>query len=160
MRFDTTRGACVALAAVLISLTGCGRSTPGSRSQAPHAPEPGRIDSQRLANAGNEPDQWLTAGRDAGGTYYSPLADINSTNVGRLGFAWDYHLGTRRGLEATAVVVDGVMYAAGNWGRVYAVAADTGKELWTYDPQVEGQWGRYACCDVVNRGLAVWRRRV
>ena len=59
------------------------------------------------------------------GTYYSPLEAINDKNVERLGFAWDYKLGTNRGLEATPVVVDGVMYAAGNWGRVYAVDAAT-----------------------------------
>ena len=112
------------------------------------------------AQADPQPDQWLTPGGDAGGSYYSPLDTINAENVSRLGFAWDYDLGTQRGLEATPVVVEGVLYAAGNWGRVYALDARTGRPLWTYDPQVEGQWGRYACCDVVNRGLAVWNGRV
>jgi len=118
------------------------------------------VDAKRLAGVDQEPDQWLTPGRDGGGTYYSPLDTINDKNVERLGFAWDYKLGTKRGLEATPVVVDGVMYAVGNWGRVYAVDAVTGHELWRYDPQVEGQSGRYACCDVVNRGIAVWKGRV
>ncbi len=99
-------------------------------------------------------DQWLRNGRDAGGSYYSPLADIDRRSASRLGFAWDYHLGTKRGLEATPLVIDGAMYAVGNWGRVYSVDAATGKERWRYDPGVDGQWGRYACCDVVNRGLA------
>jgi hypothetical protein len=95
---------------------------------------PAAVDSPRLAGGAREPDQWFTPGRDLEGTYYSPLDAINDGNVARLGFAWDYHLGTRRGLEATAVVVDGVMYAPGNWGRVYALDAASGKELWTYDP--------------------------
>lgn len=120
----------------------------------------GAVDAARLAQAAHEPDQWFTPGRDAAGTYYSPLSDINEQNVSRLGFAWDYATGTKRGLEATPVVIDGVMYAAGNWGRVYALDAATGKELWTYDPQVEGKDGRYACCDVVNRGLVVWQGRI
>jgi quinohemoprotein ethanol dehydrogenase len=124
------------------------------------AAPPAAVDAARLANAAREPDQWFTPGRDTQGTYYSPLAAINDRNVARLGFAWDYHLGTRRGLEGTPVVVDGVMYAPGNWGRVYALDAAGGKELWTYDPGVDGQWGRYACCDVVNRGLVVWKGRV
>jgi quinohemoprotein ethanol dehydrogenase len=47
-----------------------------------------------------------------------------------------------------------------NWGRVYAVDATNGREMWTYDPGVDGQYGRYACCDVVNRGLAVWQGRI
>jgi quinohemoprotein ethanol dehydrogenase len=124
------------------------------------APPHAAVDAARLANAAQEPDQWLAPGRDTQGTYYSPLAAINDKNVARLGFAWDYPLGTRRGLEGTPVVVDGVMYAPGNWGRVYALDAASGKALWTYDPGVDGQWGRYSCCDVVNRGLVVWKGRV
>ncbi len=120
-----------------------------------------QVDAARLNRAAADPDQWFTPGRDADGTYYSPLTTINDKNVDRLGFAWDYALGTKRGLEATPVVVDGVMYAPGNWGRVYALEAATGRELWTYDPQVNpGQAGRDACCDVVNRGLVVWKGRV
>jgi len=105
-------------------------------------------------------DQWAASGRDIGGTYFSPLTDINRENAGKLGFAWEYQLGTKRGLEATPIVVDGVMYAAGNWGRVYSLDAATGRERWTYDPQPDGQWGRYACCDAVNRGLALWKGKI
>jgi quinohemoprotein ethanol dehydrogenase len=118
------------------------------------------VNAARLAAIQQEPGQWLTSGRDREGTYYSPLNSINASNVNRLGFAWDYHLGTKRGLEATPIVVDGVMYTSGNWGRVYALDAVTGAELWTYDPQVEGQYGRYGCCDVVNRGVAAWQGRI
>jgi quinohemoprotein ethanol dehydrogenase len=118
------------------------------------------VDAERLANAGRDPDNWLTPGRDAEGTYYSPLDAIDDHNAARLGFAWEYQLGTKRGLQGTPVVVDGVLYASGNWGRVYAVDAATGREIWTYDPGVDGQYGRYACCDIVNRGLAVWQGRI
>jgi quinohemoprotein ethanol dehydrogenase len=120
----------------------------------------GWVDAGRIARASQEPGEWLTAGRDAGQTYHSPLDAINDRNVARLGFAWQYRLGLRRGLEATPIVVDGVMYASGPWGHVYALDATTGKPLWTYDPQVPGGHGRYACCDVVNRGVAVWKGRV
>jgi quinohemoprotein ethanol dehydrogenase len=58
------------------------------------------------------------------------------------------------------VVVDGTMYTSGNWGRVYALDARTGAERWIFVPEVDGQYGRYACCDVVNRGVAVWKGRV
>src|SRR5882724_513090 len=80
----------------------------------------GQIDARRLSQTDQDGDQWLTPGRDAAGTYYSPLDSINDGNAGRLGFAWDYQLGTSRGLQGTPIVVDGVMYASGNWGRVYA----------------------------------------
>ena len=98
-------------------------------------------------------DEWPDPGHDPAGTYYSPLKDLNTVNVARLGFAWDYSLGTNRGLEATPLVIRGVMYASGNFGRVYALDAATGRELWKYDPHIDGQWARYACCDAVNRGL-------
>jgi quinohemoprotein ethanol dehydrogenase len=52
------------------------------------------------------------------------------------------------------------MYATGNFGRVYALDAATGRELWKYDPHVDGLWARYPCCDAVNRGLAAFAGRL
>jgi quinohemoprotein ethanol dehydrogenase len=124
------------------------------------APEAGWVDADRLAAADAEPGQWFTSGRDGDGTYFSPLTKISDANVGQLGFAWDYKLGTKRGLQSTPIVVDGIMVFSGNWGKVYALDAATGKELWTFDPQVDGQIGRHACCDVVSRGLSVWHGKV
>jgi quinohemoprotein ethanol dehydrogenase len=112
------------------------------------------------ADADRVSSQWPMAGRDESGSYHSPLNDINASNVSKLGFAWEYKLGTRRGLEATPLMVDGVLYTSGNFGRVYALDAATGKERWVYDPGVDGQYGRYACCDAVNRGVAVSMGRV
>jgi quinohemoprotein ethanol dehydrogenase len=117
-------------------------------------------DPGRTPGASAQADQWRAPGRDAEGSYYSPLKDINTGNVARLGFAWQYKLGTHRGLEATPLVIDGVMYAVGNFGRVYALDAATGHEKWIYDPNVDGQWGRYACCDAINRGLAAFDGRI
>jgi len=152
--------ALVGLLIVMAGVAGChSNRAPASGSQSAK-PSPGAVDAERVAKAASEPDQWLMTGRDGGGTYFSPLADINATNVARLGFAWEYKLGTRRGLEATPVVVDGALYTSGNFGWVYALDAATGRELWKYDPEVDGQWGRYACCDAINRGVAVWHGRV
>jgi glucose dehydrogenase len=153
-------GQMVALAA---ALNGCQRETPAPVTRAT-APAPAmaapaaNVSAARLA--ADEPDEWLTSGRDANGTYYSPLKDIDTGNVARLGFAWDYDLGTHRGQESTPLVIDGVMYATSNFGRVYALDAVTGKELWTYDPHIDGQWARYACCDAVNRGLVAFDGRL
>jgi len=120
----------------------------------------GQIDYRRLASLGDASRGWLTNGRDLGASYYSPVHEITDKNVKRLGFAWSYALGTNRGLEATPIVVDGIMYAVGNWGLVYALDAKTGAKIWTFDPKPDGQWARYACCDVVMRGLAIWKGRV
>ena len=65
-----------------------------------------------------------------------------------------------RGQEATPIVIDGTMYTSGTWGYVYALDAATGKELWRYDPKPDYFAGRHPCCDVVNRGVAVWKGRV
>src|SRR5688572_32258508 len=69
--------------------------------------------------------------------HYSPLDKINRENVKDLGYAWEYDASTYignvpRGLEATPIVVDGIMYTSGAWGAVYALDGKTGKELWTY----------------------------
>ncbi|HVO46385.1 MAG TPA: PQQ-binding-like beta-propeller repeat protein, partial [Steroidobacteraceae bacterium] len=139
---------------LLCLISSCGREHPGPAAPAKSPSAAAHVDQARIDAADSEPGQWLTAGRDASGTYHSGLRDINETNAARLGFAWEYKLSTNRGLEATPVVVDGVMYTSGNFGKVYALDAATGAERWVYDP-LGGQAGRFACCDAVNRGVAV-----
>jgi len=122
------------------------------------APKP--VDDDRIRSADSEPGSWLAHGRTFSEQRFSPLTQIDRTNVQELGLAWSYRTGTRRGLEATPLVVDGVLYATGTWSRIYALDAATGRELWTYDPKVPGATGRKACCDIVNRGVAFWKGRV
>ena len=128
------------------------------------ANEPGRgiasVDGARISAADSEPHNWLAHGRTWSEQRFSPLESIARENVNQLGLAWAYETGTTRGLEATPLIVDGVMYATGTWSRVYALDAATGRELWRHDPKVPGATGRRACCDIVNRGVAVWKGRV
>ncbi|MET0365832.1 MAG: PQQ-binding-like beta-propeller repeat protein, partial [Sphingobium sp.] len=105
-------------------------------------------------------DDWPYTGGDVWGSHHSRLIDIDKGNVGRLGLAWSYDLGTNRVQEATPVVMDGVMYSSGNLGRVYALDAATGKPLWTFEPEVDMQANRSACCDQANRGVAVANGKV
>jgi PQQ-dependent dehydrogenase (methanol/ethanol family) len=121
---------------------------------------PADVDSARLAAADQEPGNWMTHGRTYSEQRYSPLDKINTTNVGSLGLAWNFELATNRGVETTPIVVDGVMYVTSSWSLVYALDAKTGALKWKYDPQVPRQVGFHACCDVVNRGVAVWKGRV
>jgi quinohemoprotein ethanol dehydrogenase len=118
------------------------------------------IDGARIVAADAEPENWLAHGRTYGEQRFSPLSKINAENVKDLGLTWSYDTDTIRGLESSPIVVDGVMFATGSWSVVYALDAKTGEELWTYDPEVPREWGRKACCDVVNRGVAVWKGRV
>lgn len=118
------------------------------------------LDGARIVGADSEAGNWLAHGRTYSEQRYSPLDKINAGNVKDLGLAWTYETGTIRGLEASPIVVDGVMFATGSWSKVYALDAKSGEELWAYDPEVPGEWGRKPCCDVVNRGVAVWKGRV
>ena len=118
------------------------------------------VDAARLVDAESEPGSWMSYGRTYGEQRHSPLARIDADNVDQLGLAWSYPLETERGIEATSIVVDGVMYATSAWSIVHALDARTGERLWTYDPQVAKDKSKHACCDVVNRGVAVWKGRV
>ncbi|MXO65227.1 PQQ-dependent dehydrogenase, methanol/ethanol family [Altererythrobacter endophyticus] len=100
-------------------------------------------------------DDWDNPSGDWAESRFSRLTDINADNVGELGLAWEYDLGTSRVQEATPVVVDGVMYHGGNLGRAYALNAATGEELWRFEPDVDMQANRSACCDQANRGVAL-----
>jgi glucose dehydrogenase len=102
----------------------------------------------------------MSHGRTYSEQRFSPLKEINGSNVGGLSLAWYYDLDTDRGQEATPLVVDGVMYFTSAWSKVFAVNAATGALLWSYDPKVPPEWAVNACCDVVNRGVAVWKGRV
>ena len=118
------------------------------------------VDGRRIEAADAEPQNWLTHGRDYGEQRHSPLVQFDRDNVDRLGLAWSFETGRDRGHEATPIVVDGVMFVTTAWSEVHALDAKTGQTLWHYDPEVPGEVGRWACCDVVNRGPAVWRGRV
>ena len=114
----------------------------------------GMIDDQRIIDADSEPGNWLSYGRTYEEQRFSPLDQISKDTVKDLGLAWFKDMGTNRALESTPIVVDGTMFLTSTWSRVYAVDAVTGEEKWFYDPQVPREWGRRACCDVVNRGVA------
>lgn len=103
---------------------------------------------------------WNTPGGDAGKSFFSPFDQINKTNVKDLGLAWEFNLEVKRGQESTPVIVDNKMIVSTNLGRVYALDPVTGKELWRYVPQVDMQINRSACCDQVNRGVAVANGKV
>jgi quinohemoprotein ethanol dehydrogenase len=112
--------------------------------------------SETLLKTGGNGDDWGAIGYSYDEQRFSPLTDINDRNVGELGIAWFADLEDARGQEATPVVVDGVMYVTHAWSKVSAWDAATGRPLWKFDPQVPGERAVHACCDVVNRGVAVW----
>ena len=117
----------------------------------------GDINTQRIINADKEPQNWLSHGRDYNEQRYSPLNKINKNTINKLELEWSVDMDTTRGLEATPIVDNGIMFVTSAWSIIYAIDAKTGKSLWVYDPEVPKIWSKKACCDVVNRGAAVWR---
>jgi quinohemoprotein ethanol dehydrogenase len=105
-------------------------------------------------------NDWPTIGLDYAETRFSKLSQITADNVKNLGLAWSYPLESSRGVEATPLVVDGIMYVTASWSVVHAIDARTGKRLWSYDPKVDKEKGYKGCCDVVNRGVALWKGKV
>ncbi|MFT5133690.1 MAG: quinohemoprotein ethanol dehydrogenase [Gammaproteobacteria bacterium] len=120
----------------------------------------GQVNDARIRNAESEPGNWLAYGRTYEEQRFSPLDQINRETVSGLDLAWYRDMKTTRALEATPIVVDGIMFVSSSWSRVYALNAVSGEEIWSFDPKVPKQWGRRACCDVVNRGVAVYEGKV
>ena len=126
----------------------------------PGAAAPKPVDAARLRGADSEPGQWLMDGRNYTAQRYSPLKPINEGNVTQLGLAWYAELDTLRGVEGTPLFVDGVHLQHQRLEHHQAYNAKTGRRLWTYDPNVPREMGRYACCEPVARGLAFWNGKV
>ena len=112
------------------------------------------VDANRIEHV--RAGEWLSYGRTYDEQRFSPLKQINAETIGTLGVAWWAEFDTDRGQEATPLVADGVLYTTTAWSKVFAFDARTGKPLWSFDPKVPGEKGFNACCDVVNRGVALW----
>lgn len=144
-----------AVACIAVALLGAGAgdaaqrgpaAVDGARMRAPDAP----------GNAGD----WMSHGRTWDEQRFSPLKQINDRNAGQLGLAWYADLDTYRGVQATPIEVDGVLYNVSIWNVVTAFDATNGKVLWRFDPKVEPQWARLACCGPSSRGIAVWKGKL
>jgi quinohemoprotein ethanol dehydrogenase len=98
----------------MIAMAGCG-------------PKQTVVDDAALRAADGDTANWITYGRTYSEQRFSPLKQINEQSVGKLGMAWYYNLETLRGVEATPLVKDGVMYTTSSWSIVYAFDAKTGK---------------------------------
>ena len=113
----------------------------------------GQVPFERIRDAAREPGNWLTYSGDYAGHRYSPLADLTPANVAGLKPLWVYQSREAGTIEASPLVVDGILYFTEKPNIVTAVDGRTGRPLWTYRrPEVRDA---HACCGEVNRGLAV-----
>ena len=136
--------------AALLPLAACGKH------QSPPVTE-GVTD----AMIANPPEgEWLTYGGDYNEKRFSALTQITDQNAAQLGLAWSADLETARGQEATPLMHDGVLYVSTAWSMVKAFDAKTGALKWSYDPKVPRDTLVRACCDAVNRGVALYGDKV
>jgi len=130
------------------------------------AQQPRRVDDALLKTGSKTGDEWVSYGVNWAEQRYSPLKQIDASNVSRLGLAWSYDIPLAPGnpqthQEGTPLVFNGVLYSITPWSIVYAVDLKTGKELWRADPEVNQQvWQSRICCGVVNRGIAMYQGKI
>ena len=132
-----------------LALSACSRSGSGAQDGVTDA----------LIAAAPDTD-WLSIGRDYGEQRFSPLTAVNDGNVAQLGLAWSADLDTARGQEATPLEHDGTLYVSTAWSMVKAYDAKTGALKWSFDPKVPRETLIRACCDAVNRGVALYGDKV
>ena len=127
-----------------------------------HAQAPRRVDDAMLLKPPVE--EWVSYGRDYAETHHSPLAQIDQSNVSRLGLAWSVEVGSEGKIETTPIVFNGVLYGTSTWSQIYAIDVRTGRLKWKWDPAiVRGMYeasGPRPCCGPVNRGVAIYDGRV
>lgn len=126
------------------------------QAQIKHTP----VTDEMLLGAAKNADDWIMVGRDYAGTRFSPLAKINTGNVRKLVPVWTFSLGTLDAQNTTPLVLDGVMYVTSSHGRIFAVDAKDGTMLWQYSHALPDEVGKFMCCDLGNRGAAIYGNKV
>ena len=117
-------------------------------------PAMAKVAQTEISSPGGE---WLSYGRDYQEQRFSPLTEINRETVEGLDLKWSFEFDTARGMEATPIVHNGVIYVSTGWSHVHAIDARTGKQLWHFDAKVDKAHLVRTCCGPVNRGVAIWQ---
>ena len=121
---------------------------------------PNYVTNDMLMNADVDSQNWLHYGKDYQMTRYSQLSQINRDNVKSLTPAWNLSFGILEGQDSQAVAVNGTLYVTTSFNRVIAVNGATGDIIWKYERELPGDVFPKLCCDVVNRGVAVYKNKV
>ena len=111
------------------------------------------VTQDRLEKGTDDPSAWLMYGGSYDSTRFSPLKDINRSNVKKLQAAWMFQTGVPAQFQASPVVADGIMYMTAAFNHVYAINAETGELMWKYDHKLPADMR--VCCGPSNRGVAI-----
>src|SRR5208282_32505 len=120
----------------------------------------GPVTDADLLNDAKTPTSVVTNGQGLQGHRFSPLTQINTSTVKNLVPAWSLSFGgeKQRGQEAQALVHDGLVFITASYSRIFAADAKTGEKVWEYDARLPE--GIMPCCDVINRGAALYGDKV
>ena len=132
-----------------------------SPTSAKTAVKPADVNAERIAADALTGTNWLVNGRTNDSKHFSPLKQINASNVSNLGLAWYLEYDGMMGIVSEPIVVDGIIYISAPLSKVYAVEAVSGKLLWKFDPHIrlnQALNGSYSAR--VNGGVAVWNGKV
>ena len=138
-RLNSVRRFCLALLAAILATvlaTSAASAQDAKGSPAHIKAVTTAVDDAAIRNNAATTKDWLNYGLDYAETRFSKLNQITTENVKNLGLMWTFNLESIRGVEATPIVVDGIMYVSASWSVVHAVDTRTGKKIWTYDPGV------------------------
>ncbi len=115
-----------------------------------------QVTDEMIAKDASTPDNVLSWGLGTQGQRFSPLTDINTKTIKRLSPVWSMSFGgeKQRGQQSQPLVYDGIMYVTASYSRIFAVDVKTGKKLWKYEHRLPE--GIMPCCDVINRGAALY----
>ena len=152
-RFNALRLTAVATAALLTTGVVFAQAT-----VAPQKPRP--VTWEDIARDDGTTQDVVSYGLGTKSQRYSPLTKLNTSNVSKLQPAWSFSFGgeKQRGQESQALIHDGVVYITASYSRLFALNAKTGKQLWTYEHRLPDDIR--PCCDVVNRGAAIYGDKV
>lgn len=153
----TLRAAVLSLA---VLLAGCSAELGTAPVAAVDGPTTVDGAAMRALDAPANIGDWMSYGRGWDENRYSPLDQINEHTVADLGLAWFDDLETYRGVQASPLVIDGVLYNESIYNVVTAYDGATGEKLWTFDPGVGPEWARLACCGPSARGIAAWKGKI
>jgi len=117
------------------------------------------VTAKRLTGAASEPAQWMTYGGTYSEQRFSPLKQVNTDTVGQLGLKWFADYETNQNQHGSPLYIDGVLYVSTARNVVYAYDARSGKQLWKYNPVIQGERLRYNL-GLVNRGIAAWNGKI
>jgi alcohol dehydrogenase (cytochrome c) len=151
----------IALCASLVYLgLGAGARAQGLDDASAQKQTPNFVTDDMLLNADKDASNWLLYGRDYATTRYALQTEINPNTVKKLVPKWELSFGVLDGQDSQAVAVNGTVYVTSSYNRVWALDGRTGEIKWKYERELPADVFPELCCDVVNRGVAVYGNKV